>query len=143
MTVYFYTVHGPYGAFSNFSPHGFVAEGVYWPTSEHYFQAYKFTDPLHIQAIHQARTPKQAAERGRDRRRPLRPDWEQIKDDVMRQAVQLKFRAHPALCDLLLATGDEPLIEASPSDYYWGGGQDGTGQNQLGAILMELRTALR
>jgi ribA/ribD-fused uncharacterized protein len=143
MPIYFYTVHGPYGSLSNFSPHGFTAEDLYWRTSEHFFQAHKFTEPAHFLAIHRARAPKQAAEMGRDRRRPLRPDWEQVKEGVMRQALRLKFHAHPALRELLLATGDELLIEAAPHDYYWGGGQDGSGKNRLGILLMELREALR
>ncbi|HKC73877.1 MAG TPA: NADAR family protein, partial [Chloroflexota bacterium] len=43
MTIYFYsTREKPYGCFSNFSPHGFELDGVWWPTSEHYFQAQKF-----------------------------------------------------------------------------------------------------
>ena len=31
-----------YGCFSNFSAHGFELDGLYWSTSEHYFQAQKF-----------------------------------------------------------------------------------------------------
>lgn len=39
--------------------------------------------------------------------------------------------------------GDEELIEAAPGDYYWGCGVEGSGQNRLGQILMEIRAALR
>ena len=43
MTIYFYGADEvPYGCFSNFSDHGFDLDGVWWPTSEHYFQAQKF-----------------------------------------------------------------------------------------------------
>ena len=42
MAIEFYSTRGPYGAFSNFSPHGFELDGHWWPTSEHYFQAQKF-----------------------------------------------------------------------------------------------------
>jgi predicted NAD-dependent protein-ADP-ribosyltransferase YbiA (DUF1768 family) len=44
---------------------------------------------------------------------------------------------------LVLGTGDEELIEDAPRDYYWGRGARGTGTNRLGAILMEVRSALR
>lgn len=61
----------------------------------------------------------------------------------MRRALQAKFAAHPGLQALLLSTGDEPLIEATTGDYYWGCGTNGDGLNRLGELLMELRAALR
>lgn len=80
---------------------------------------------------------------GRDRKRPLRADWEKVKDDIMRRGVLGKFETHADIRALLLATGNEPIIENAPSDYYWGCGQDGTGQNKLGKILTEVRNLLR
>lgn len=47
-------------------------------------------------------------------RQLLRADWEQVKDDVMREAVRAKFRAHADLRAELLATGDEELVENAP-----------------------------
>lgn len=143
MTIYFYDTTGRYGCFSNFSRHGFELAGVYWATSEHYFQAQKFAGTSHVEDIRLAPTPKEAANRGRQRTRPLRPDWEQVKDDVMRTAVRRKFESHANIRAVLLATGDEELVEAAPGDYYWGCGADGSGQNRLGQILMEVRAALR
>jgi ribA/ribD-fused uncharacterized protein len=144
VAIYFYsTREQPYGCFSNFSAHGFDLDGLYWPTSEHYFQAQKFAGTPHAEAVRQARSPKQAAEMGRERTRPLRPDWEAVKDDVMRRAVRRKFEMHADIRAVLLGTGDEELIEATSGDYYWGCGTNGTGKNMLGQILMELRAALR
>ncbi len=144
MTIFFYsTRENLYGCFSNFSHHGFELDGVWWPTSEHYFQAQKFAGTPHAEEIRQARTPKKAAEMGRDRRRPLRSDWQQVKDDVMRRAVLRKFETHSDIREVLLSTGDELLVENAPRDYYWGCGKDGSGKNMLGQILMEVRTFLR
>lgn len=144
MTVYFYSaLEEPYACFSNFSPHGFELDGKYWKTSEHYFQAQKFAATPHEEAIRYAKTPKQAAEMGRDRSRPLRADWENVKEDVMRRAVYAKFKTHAAIRDVLLQTGDEDLVENAPGDYYWGAGKTGTGLNRLGALLMETRTRLQ
>jgi len=143
MTIYFYTPREKlYGCFSNFSAHGFELGGVYWATSEHYFQAQKFAGTPHVELIRMAATPKQAATVGRDRARPLRPDWEQVKDDIMRKAVLKKFQTHATISAILLATGSEEIIENAPSDYYWGCGKTGTGQNKLGLILMEVRSLL-
>jgi ribA/ribD-fused uncharacterized protein len=144
VAIYFYsTREEPYGCFSNFSAHGFELDGLYWPTSEHYFQAQKFVGTPHAEEIRQARTPKEAAEMGRERHRPLRPDWEAVKDDVMRRAVRRKFEAHAGIRAVLLGTGDEELVEATSGDYYWGCGTNGTGKNRLGQILMDLRALLR
>jgi ribA/ribD-fused uncharacterized protein len=84
-----------------------------------------------------------AARLGRSRKHPIRPDWEQVKDNIMRRAVLCKFETHAAIRDTLLATGDEPIVENAPGDDYWGCGKDGSGKNMLGVILMETRAALR
>ena len=80
---------------------------------------------------------------GRNRKLPLRPDWEQVKDKVMFEAVLRKFETHKELRILLLSTGEEEIVESAPGDYYWGCGADGSGQNKLGKILMEVRNVLR
>ena len=73
----------------------------------------------------------------------IRPDWDAIKDEVMYRAVRRKFELHPELKAMLLATGDEEIIEAAPTDTYWGVGRDGTGLNKLGKIIARIREELR
>ncbi len=147
MTIYFYSPREqPYGCFSNFSRHGISMDDVWWPTVEHYFQARKFAGAAnadYVERIHRAATPKQAAELGRSRSVPLRADWEQVKDAIMLAAVQRKFETHEAIRAVLLATGDEEIVENAPRDYYWGGGADGSGLNRLGQTLTEVRAWLR
>ena len=144
MPIYFYgSKEQPYGCFSNFSAHGFELDGLWWPTSEHYFQAQKFAGTPHVEEVRRAQSPKQAAMRGRSRARPLRADWEQVKDEVMRRGVLRKFETHADLRATLLGTGDEEIVENAPGDYYWGCGADGSGKNRLGKILMEVRAILR
>jgi ribA/ribD-fused uncharacterized protein len=143
VTIYFYSTNDKFGEFSNFSKYGIEMDGVWWKTTEHYFQAQKFSDEDYKELIRNAPDPKTAANLGRSREFPLRPDWETIKDDVMRKAVLKKFQTHESLQRLLLSTGSEPLIEAAPGDYYWGCGADGSGKNMLGKILEEVRDQLR
>ncbi len=145
MAIYFYSEREyPYGVFSNFSPHGFTVDGRYYPTSEHYFQAQKFVhSPDDYEAVATAQKPKIAADRGRERSRPLRTDWNAVKDDVMRRALRAKFGAHAELRELLESTGTETLVEKTSTDYYWGCGTDGLGKNRLGELLEELREAYR
>jgi N-glycosidase YbiA len=141
--IYFYSTQGEYGCFSNFSRHGFELESSYWKTSEHYFQAQKFAGTPYEEQVRLASTAKQAAELGRRRDFPLRADWEQVKEDVMRRAVLAKFEAHADIREVLLATGNREIVENAPGDYYWGIGKNGTGKNRLGFILKEVRAALR
>lgn len=143
MTIKFWRTVGKYGPFSNFSRHPFQLNDKLWATSEHFFQAMKFEGTEHEEIVRGAIGPGAAAAMGRDRKRPLREDWEQVKDDVMRTALYAKFTRYPRLRELLLATGDEHIIEDSPYDYYWGCGAKGDGKNMLGILLVELRERLR
>ena len=143
MAIYFYSTRGELGGFSNFSRHGIELDGKWWPTTEHYFQAQKFAGTPHEDEVRQAATPKRAAEMGRDRKRPLRSEWESVIDKVMHRAVLQKFQTHVALREILLATGHETIVENAPHDFYWGCGKDGSGQNKLGQILMQVRDQLR
>jgi len=143
MPIRFYSLKNPYGEFSNFSPHPFDLDGKRWPTSEAYFQAQKFEDEAYREQIRLAPSPMKAANLGRSRSVSLRADWESAKDDAMRRALRAKFETHPALRQLLLSTGDEPLIEETTGDHYWGCGSRGDGLNRLGELLVELREQLR
>jgi len=53
-----------------------------------------------------------------------------------------KFTSHAELRNALLDTGDQEILENAPTDYFWGCGQLGGGQNMLGKLLMETRSTL-
>lgn len=144
--IYFYKADAPYGCFSNFSQHPIHCETLDWPTAEHFYQAHKFlpaSQQALIEKIRHAPSPEMAAALGRDPQHPKRPDWEKIKQAIMWQAVWTKFTTHSDIAQILLATGDAEIIENSPVDYYWGCGADGSGQNHLGKLLMQVRDKLR
>ncbi|UXI67933.1 NADAR family protein [Tahibacter amnicola] len=141
--IRFYRTTDDYGEFSNFARYSIFVDGKRWPTSEHYFQAMKFHDEASRNEIRRASTPAQAAEKGRDRKRKLRNDWESVKDEVMRKALIAKFTQHDELRQLLLDTGDAWLIEHTANDSYWGDGGDGSGKNKLGQLLMQVRDQIR
>src|SRR5215472_1434628 len=104
--IHFYRVTEPYGEFSNFAPFPILLKGRTWRTTEHYFQAQKFAGLSYEETIRLAKSPMIAARLGRSRAHPLRQDWEQVKDDVMREALVAKFEQHPNLKSLLLSTGE-------------------------------------
>lgn len=143
MIINFYHVGDLYGEFSNFARYPIRLHGKTWPTSEHFFQAQKYAGTPREEEIRQAKTPREAARLGRDRKVRLRRDWESVKDAVMREAVLAKFTQHDDLRELLLSTGDATLVEHTQNDSYWGDGGDGSGRNMLGRILMEVRDELR
>jgi ribA/ribD-fused uncharacterized protein len=142
MAILFYLKRDPFGWLSNFSPHPIEMKGLLWPTVEHYYQAQKFAGTDYEERIRQAVDPWTSKVMAHDGSRPVRPDWEAVKYALMRQAVLKKFETHPDLRSALLATGQEELIEDAPDDYYWGRGRDGSGANNLGKILMEVRSLL-
>lgn len=93
--------------------------------------------------IRQIASPMDAALEGRNRQNPLRPDWEEVKDEVLLQALRMKFSQNPDIAKELMATGDAILIEHTRNDAYWSDGGDGSGKNKLGLLLMQVREELK
>ena len=131
---------GEYAFLSNYSASPFRINYVLFPTMEHYFQANKADNQNDYLHIAYAPTPGEAKRLGR--KIQLRPDWEEIKDNVMLTGLRKKF-ANPELRNLLLATGDEELVEGNYwGDTYWGV-CNGVGQNKLGKLLMQVREEIK
>lgn len=61
----------------------------------------------------------------------------------MKKGLLLKFSQNPGLLDILVGTGERPLVEHTEKDKYWGDGGDGSGKNRLGVLLMEVRAELK
>jgi N-glycosidase YbiA len=139
----FYGTRDAYGEFSNFAKYRIWLKEKYWPTSEHYFQAQKFAGAPDEEEVRNAATAMLAARMGRERHRPLRADWNEVKEAVMLEALRAKFTQHNDLRALLVGTGDAQLVEHTANDAYWGDGGDDSGKNRLGELLMQLRIELR
>ena len=136
---------GEFAFLSNFYSSPITISGETYPTVEHAFQAFKTYDIEERKKIAAAPTPGKAKRMGRNV--VLRPDWEEIKEDIMAICLKAKFNI-PELRDKLLATGDEELIEGNTwHDNTWGNCvcqkcQDIPGRNMLGMLLMKLRTEI-
>jgi ribA/ribD-fused uncharacterized protein len=129
-----------YEFLSNFHMAPVLYEGILYPSSEHAYQAAKSLDPVVRNRVAKLSTAGQSKKAGRQI--SIRPDWEQVKYDIMSEIVLLKFMQHPDLKEKLLATGDEELVEGNTwGDSYWGVCR-GVGQNKLGEILMKVRKIL-
>ncbi|CAF1162126.1 unnamed protein product [Didymodactylos carnosus] len=142
--IHFYHLDEPYGEFGNFYPAPIELDGHIWPTVEHYFQAQKFSyDEYRVRHIAQLSTPREAFDYAQAHRSETRSDWMDVRDAVMLKACMAKFQQHLHLKHLLLSTGHRTLIEHTGNDSYWGDGGDGSGQNQLGITLMQVRKAIK
>ena len=109
-------------------------------TAEHLFQALKTLDAGEIDRIRSCKTPGEAKRVGR--RVSLRPNWEDVKIEMMSAVVILKFGVGTLLAERLLNTGDALLVEGNTwGDTFWGV-CDGVGENRLGKILMNRRELL-
>lgn len=123
-----------YDFLSNFYPAKFEYSGIEFKTVEHFYQAMKSLNPVEMYEIIRVETPMQAKKLGRKVK--VRPDWEDVKINIMRIALDKKFDI-PELRLKLLLTGDEELVEGNYwHDKIWGkctceecGGQ---GRNLLG-----------
>jgi ribA/ribD-fused uncharacterized protein len=128
-----------YRFLSNFEPCTVVYDGMTYSCSEAAYQAAKTTD-VSLRIAFTTMNGSKAKYAGQ--KLTLRPDWNDIKVDVMYQIVKDKFFRNPELRVKLLNTGDLQLIEGN----YWGdtfwGVCNGKGENHLGKILMRVRKEL-
>lgn len=111
---------------------------ITYPSAEHAYVAYKTLDLQQRRHIATIPNPKSY---GRSQLE-LRPNWEKIKLNIMRNVVYAKFAQNPDLAEKLRATGDVQIIEGNTwGDRFWGQCPLGTGRNELGKILMEVRAS--
>ena len=120
-----------------------VFEDVTYPTVEHAYVAAQLTDPALREEVRRLPKASQAKFFLRDRGLVSRPGWQEMKLAVMEGLVRQKF-THPELAAMLLATGDEELIEGNTwNDTFWGvDAETGEGENHLGRIQMKIRAEL-
>lgn len=123
---------------SNFYTTPVHYEGIDYISSEHAYQAAKTLDVTKRQAIAKLRTAGAAKRAGVVER----DNWDEIKYTIMHEIVSIKF-ANPAMKNLLLSTEDDELIEENDhGDTYWGTCR-AVGHNNLGKILMAVRSRLK
>jgi N-glycosidase YbiA len=138
MPIHFYTPQ--FYVLNNFSAHAIEFRGELYPTAEHAYQASKCTDPDGQNAIRNARSPLLAKILANDTYKAAKdPDWESKKVAVVEEILRAKLAQHPEACEALRESGHEDIVEDSPTDYFWGEGADGSGQNVLGKLWMKLR----
>lgn len=141
MAIKFYRTKDAFGFMGNYFKARFFIYDRWWSFVEAPYQAMKTFDLAEQKAIWEAVKANDSRLLGQ--KVTMRPDWDNVKREVMKECCLAKFLQHPDLRKQLMDTGEEELIEDSPVDWYWGCGADGTGQNVLGQILMEIRKELK
>jgi len=132
--------HGKYYWLSNFSLFPVkcsckICNGIVYATVENLYQAHKTLD-LKIRKEMALISPGDAKKIGRLLK--VRPDWEDVKVNVMDSALRIKFKDGVPR-QLLMLTGKQALIEGNVwGDTFWGV-CCGKGQNVLGKLLMKIR----
>lgn len=122
---------------SNFHECEIHHNGLVFGSTEAAYQAAKTLDP-EVRKLFQDMKPSMAKKVGSNGV-VLRPDWEDIKVQIMWEVNLDKYTRHEYLKEKLLATGTRRLEETNWwGDTYWGV-CEGVGQNQLGRVLMEIR----
>ena len=125
---------------SNFYPSPVRFEGRSYSTVEHAYQAAKSTDENIRKMIAEAKSAGIAKKLGRSVE--LRSGWESIRLQVMLDLIRQKF-SNPFLRDAWIATGEAELTEGNYwNDRFWGVCR-GVGENNLGKILMKVRSEVR
>lgn len=132
---------GDYRFLSNFHVADVWYEGILYPSTEHAYQAAKTLDINVRKEFLLNLTCGKAKDKGQVI--GLRENWQSIKYDVMFAVVFDKFYRHPELRELLLQTENKYLEETNHWHDTYFGVCDGVGENVLGKILMQIRSAIR
>ena len=155
--VYFWRETSDHGCFSNWYEAPFVIDGTEYRWVEQYMMSKKallFGDEVKNKKIMEASDPNECKALGR-KVKPFDPAlWDEKKFDIVYEGNKETFEQNSDIKEILLATGDDILVEASPFDKIWGIGlgakkareippEEWPGENLLRKALMRVREDLR
>ncbi|KAK7060510.1 hypothetical protein VNI00_001275 [Paramarasmius palmivorus] len=139
----------PYSGFLNHSPHRVLYSNRTYPTATHLFEALKFLPRRPDLAAQISQTPSvpDVYRLSSSWQKDVRSDWGQVFLSMMEEVLMSKFRQHPDLRNVLLATGvtdpNREIVYEDERDRFWGRASDGQGRNVLGNALRTVRERLR
>jgi ribA/ribD-fused uncharacterized protein len=127
---------------SPFSAHEVEIGGVVYKTAEHAYQALRVVPDARV-TIMSAGSPMDAWRAGqkcKEEGKMLEP-FDKLA--VMEQIFRAKLAQHSDIEAVLRITGGRLLEKVYDTDYFWGTGADGSGENQMGKLWMKLRAELQ
>ncbi|MBS0032173.1 NADAR family protein [Chitinophaga sp. 22321] len=141
-----------FGGLSNMAP-GYIlfVNEVNIQSSEILYQACRFPLFPQIQEeILRTKSPMDGKIISRNYLAYTRQDWNSVKFKVMRWCLEVKLiQNYSKFSELLLTTGNKPIVEYSTKDSLWGASPSPSskdilvGTNALGRLLMELREKIK
>jgi ribA/ribD-fused uncharacterized protein len=147
--IVFRSTKGEYGGLSNMAggyPIRIASHLIY--NSEALYQCLKYPNAPSIQQqILLVKSPIFAKKISRKYSAFERADWENIRFKVMKLCIEVKLKYnYERFSNLLLSTGELPIVEFTKEDKVWGAVDKGDyyeGTNALGRLLMELREKVK
>ncbi len=145
--ILFYNEEDPFTEWlGNFYPISVAYNGLVFSNSEAAYQAQKFIHDSELMSQFTALTGDQAFRKARELSSHIRPDWWEMRVQVMKEVLAAKIDQNPLIASWLDATGDSFLVEHNAvkgRDAFWSDDFDGMGKNMLGTLWMELRSEIR
>ena len=126
---------------SNFAPCKIVLEGGVYNSVEHAYMSAKCDDPEWKAFCQKTEKPGQVKKASR--RIKLRPDWDDLKIEVMKKCLKQKYTQEPYKTKLK-KTGTQCIQEGNRwNDKFWGVClKTGEGKNILGKLIMGIRAEI-
>ena len=126
---------------SNFVPVKIILGGIEYSSVEHAYMSAKSNDPPWKKICSDPNIkPGEIKKLGRNIK--LRPNWDNIKFDIMKECLKQKFSQEPFRTKLL-KTGNQNIQEGNRwGDEIWGVNLNripNRGENHLGRLIMEIR----
>ena len=154
--VFFFHEDEEYGCFSQWYKASFTVEGIQYATCEQYMMARKallFHDYEIFDRILKEKDPQKCKKLGKLVHGFIGHLWDECKEEIVYKANMAKFSQNYDIKQILIATGNDTLAEASPYDRIWGIGLSADdpkskhpelwmGENLLGQALMRVRWKL-
>lgn len=125
---------------SPFSAHQIFIWGNEFATVEHAYQWSKFESGEIQNEIKNSKSPLEAWRIANKYKSDTRKDFD--KDKIMEELFRAKISQHPDIVEILKLSGDRGILKIYPTDFYWGTGLDGSGENKMGKLWMKLRGEL-
>ena len=149
-SVVFLKTNEAFGGLSNMAGgYPLAVNGIRILTSEALYQVCRFPLLPEVQKlIIEQKSPMSAKMKSKPHRKNSRPDWDQVRVNIMRWCLRVKLAQNwNTFSKLLLDTGEKPIVEQSRKDDFWGAkpvdNQTLVGRNVLGRLLMELREEIK
>lgn len=123
---------------SNMYPCTVVVNNIRFSSSEAAFQSFKFADKTRRIQFGMM-NGYQSKKFWRLNAGLIRPDWNEIRVDVMKGVLRRKFAQNPLLADKLITTSNIFLVEYNTWGDTFYGVCNGVGKNMLGRLLKEVK----